>query len=500
MMTLDPRNSDEQTKSIYGSSDLSHALAEDPSKQPLGRQNTTFGNLERALSSLKLPAKRSSIGVIAAVAAIAIIGSASVTGSMLIKSGASTQTKTAKTVPVATVTTQPAQMEPVADVLELTGSISATDQLSVGASAGGLVITQVNVEEGDYVKKGQVLAALDSSVMRAQLAAAEARLQGAGASVEKATQPNRPEDIGSFEAAYKQALADVQNRRAVLEQAKASQILAQNNAARYANLFKQGAVSEMEAQTKSTEASTTKSIVKAAEDSLDAAQYAAQQTANRLEMARQGGRKEDVTISRATANESAATVQQIRAQIEQTIVRAPDDGLITKRFAHIGDVSTGGKTLFEMIRRGEIELKAQVSQEDISRLSTGQPAEISDGIRKTNGNVFQISPTVDPTTRLGTVRISIPRESQFKTGMFVKGKIVRGNRSALVVPNSAVLADNDVYYVFVNEGGIAKKKPVTIGARVKELAEINSGISPGEQVIVAGAGFLNDQDPIAVGK
>lgn len=494
MMTLDPKSE----QSIYSSAE--HSSEAGPESKKSLKQLP--GKLNGVFSALKLPRKRSSVAVVAALSAIVVIGSASVAGSVLMSNSAhnAAGAKTAKTVPVATVTVLPARMAPVPDVLELTGSISATDPLSVGSSAGGLVITQVNAEEGDYVRKGQVLATLDSSVLRAQLAAAEARLQGAGASVIKATQPNRPEDIGSFEAAYKQALADVQNRRAMLDQAKASRILAQNNATRYANLFKEGAVSEMESQTKSTEATTTGSTVRAAEDNLEAAQYMAQQAANRLEMARQGGRKEDVTISRATANESAATVQQIRAQIEQTIVRAPDDGLITKRFAHIGDVSTGGKTLFEMIRRGEIELKAQVSQEDISRLSNGQPAEISDGIRTAKGAVFQISPTVDTSTRLGTVRISIPKESQFKTGMFVKGKIARGQRNALVVPNSAVLADNDVYYVFVNENGIAKKKQVTIGARVKELAEVNSGITPGEQIIVAGAGFLNDQDPIAVGQ
>lgn len=494
MMTLDPKSE----QSIYSSAQQSSET--DPSSRRVSKQLP--GQLKGVFTTIKSPLRRSSVAVAAALTAIVVIGSASVAGSVMMSRSAQNAAgaKTAKTVPVATVTVLPAQMAPVPDVLELTGSISATDPLSVGSSAGGLVITQVNVEEGDYVKKGQILATLDSSVLRAQLAAAEARLQGAGASVVKATQPNRPEDIGSFEAAYKQALADVQNRRAMLDQAKASRILAQNNAVRYANLFKEGAVSEMESQTKSTEATTTGSTVRAAEDNLEAAQYMAQQAANRLEMARQGGRKEDVTISRATANESAATVQQIRAQIEQTIVRAPDDGLITKRFAHIGDVSSGGKTLFEMIRRGEIELKAQVSQEDISRLSNGQPAEISDGIRTAKGKVFQISPTVDTSTRLGTVRISIPKESQFKTGMFVKGKIARGQRNALVVPNSAVLADNDVYYVFVNENGIAKKKQVTIGARVKELAEVNSGIAPGEQVIVAGAGFLNDQDPIVVGQ
>jgi len=219
-----------------------------------------------------------------------------------------------------------------------------------------------------------------------------------------------------------------------------------------------------------------------------------------LRMAKEGGRKEDVTISRASENETAATVQQIRAQIEQTIVRAPDDGLITKRNAHIGDVSAGGKVLFEMIRRGDIELRAQVSQDDISRLVNGQPAQISDGVRKASGTVYQVSPTVDTTTRLGVVRIAIPKGSEFKPGMFVKGIIQRGRRSALVVPNSAVLTDNDQYYVFVYENGLARKRQVSVGARVNEIAEIDSGLKPGDQIIVAGAGFLNDRDPVAVGK
>lgn len=469
-------------------------------EQQASRQSESLpGTKKHASDRLKSSTKGPLLAVLAVVLTIGIAGAASNSGSNFLKNTAPVS-NTKMPMPVATVTVQAVQFANVPDTLELTGSISASDPLSVGSSAGGLVITQVNVEEGDYVKKGQILASLDSSVLRAQHAAAEARVQGALASVVKASQPNRPEDIGSFESAYMQAMADVQNRKALFEQAKASRILAKSNAERYANLLKQGAVSEMEAQTKATEASTTNSTVRAAEDNMNAAQYAAQQAANRLAMARQGGRKEDITISRASANESEASAQQIKAQIEQTIVRAPDDGLITKRFAHIGDVSTNGKTLFEMIRRGEIELRAQVSQDEISRLSNGQTAEISDGTRTANGTVFQISPTVDSSTRLGTVRIRIPNKASFKPGMFVKAKIARGKRSALVVPNSAVLADNDVYYVFVHENGIARKRQVSIGARVKELAEVSSGLAQGEQVVVAGAGFLNDKDPIAVGR
>jgi HlyD family secretion protein len=84
--------------------------------------------------------------------------------------------------------------------------------------------------------------------------------------------------------------------------------------------------------------------------------------------------------------------------------------------------------------------------------------------------------------------------------MFVKGQIERGNRNALTVPNSAILSDDGVDYVFTYQNGEAKKHQVAVGTRVKNVAEIREGLQPGEQIIVAGAGFLNDGDPVAVGR
>ena len=82
--------------------------------------------------------------------------------------------------------------------------------------------------------------------------------------------------------------------------------------------------------------------------------------------------------------------------------------------------------------------------------------------------------------------------------MFVKGTIVLGQKAALVVPSAAVLASDDQSYVFVQKDGLAIKRQVTIGNRKAEMAQILSGINEGESVIVAGAGFLNDRDPIRI--
>jgi multidrug efflux pump subunit AcrA (membrane-fusion protein) len=402
--------------------------------------------------------------------------------------------------PVVTVTTEPVKLGKVSSALTVTGSVSAVDPLSIASQASGLSIVQVLAEEGDYVRKGQVLCILDSSILQAQLKGMEAHMVGSRATAQKAVQPNRQEDIAGLAAAYQQAMADVQQRKAMITQMEASLVNARSNARRYKDLLKEGAVSQQEADNHSTEEITALTNLQGAKEQYHAAKFFAEQSHNKLEMAQRGGRKEDIIVSEASADETAASVQQLRAQIEQTIVRAPDEGLITKRLAHIGDVASNGEALFEMIRKGQLELRAQVTQSDLNRLRPGITAALSDSVRSVQGTIFQISPTVDSATRLGTVRIAIPNNSGFKPGMFVQGSVKIGQAEAMLVPNSSVLADGDKNYVFLYRDGKAKKQLVTVGSRTSEQAEIKEGVALGDNIIVAGAGFLEDNDIVALSK
>ena len=400
--------------------------------------------------------------------------------------------------PVVTVTTEAAKMGKVSSALTVTGSVSAIDPLTIASQASGLSIAQVLAEEGDYVHKGQVLCILDSSILQAQLKGMEARMVGSRATALKAVQPNRKEDIAGLSAAYQQAMADVQQRQAMVAQMDASLVNARSNSRRYKDLLKEGAVSQQEADNHATDEVTAFTNLQGAKEQFSAAKFFAEQSHNKLEMAQKGGRREDIIVSEASADETAANVQQLRAQIDQTIIRAPDQGLVTKRFAHIGDVASNGEALFEMIRKGELELRAQVTQSDLSRLRPGISAALSDSVRSVKGTIFQISPTVDSATRLGTVRIAIPPNSGFKPGMFVQGSVQIGQVDALLVPNSSVLADGESNYVFIYQNGKAKKQLVTVGSRTSESAEIKSGVALGDAVIVAGAGFLEDNDIVAL--
>lgn len=405
--------------------------------------------------------------------------------------------------PVVTVTTTPSVVRSVDDNLTVTGSVAAWDPLRVGAEISGLRIVSVDAEEGDSVLRGAPLATLNSAVLRAQLRQAQARLQSSQAALKKSIQPNRPEEITGLRAALAHADATVNQEEAKRSQARVNLANAELNAQRYSELARMGATSSQEAENKHVAAATAKEEVTHCDARIKAAMYFAAQARERLLAAERGGRKEDVEVSQATLDEVRAQVAQLNEQIEQTVIRAPDNGVLTKREAHIGDISDSGKPLFHLIRQNKLELRANVSDVDLHKFKVGQQVKISsteDGVRSVIGTVKLIIPQVDPSTRLGTVRIELPvNERWLHPGMFVRGTVNLGTREAVTVPAESLVTRNGENYVYtLGKENRAVSHSVAVGTRADKFVEISNGLAAGEPVIVQGARFLADNDVVRV--
>jgi len=405
--------------------------------------------------------------------------------------------------PVLTVTTQLAKTRLVTRILAVHGSISAWDPISVGATTGGLEVKSILVEEGILVQKGQLLAVLDSDQLQAQLESEKARLAASIANVSKSIQPNRPEDINGLAAAVSQAQANVGDQQAGLIQAKANLENARVNLKRYQYLRAEGAVSIQETETRETNTQVSEAVVSAAEKRVNAAEFVLRQAQERLSMAKTGGRKEDIQIARANVAEIKGNIKRLQTQIDQTLIKAPIDGLITRRDVHIGDIATAGKTMFLMTRDNRIELKAQVPENDLSLVKPGQKVVIDSsliGKKNVEGSVREISPLIDSDTRLATVRIDVPNNCGLKQGMYAEGHINVGRDLALTVPSQAVISRDEKNTVFVLHNDQVEGRPVIIGNRDSNFIQINSGLSQNEQIVIDGAGFLKDGDYVAVAR
>jgi HlyD family secretion protein len=211
----------------------------------------------------------------------------------------------------------------------------------------------------------------------------------------------------------------------------------------------------------------------------------------------------DVNVARQNLVTAQAIADERAAQLAQTEIRAPTDGTVSKRMAKLGNVVSVGEQLFRMIRDNRVELQAEVPEMDLPQLKAGQTATIvvnDTDPQHFEGKIRLIGATVDPQTRIGMVYIALPEDSALKPGMFVHGQIQTGtSANVLQVPEEAIVYKDSKPAVFVvGAGNRAKLRMVETGTRVNGVVEIVSGVSAGERVALAGAGYLKDGDLVRI--
>ncbi len=214
-------------------------------------------------------------------------------------------------------------------------------------------------------------------------------------------------------------------------------------------------------------------------------------------------------IDRLTATRDAAVAQvrvaqatlgQLQATAARLNVVAPAAGLVLTRGVEPGQiVGPGSGTLFRIAKDGALEMQARLSENDLARLSVGVQAQIQPvGTDRTfTGQIWQLSPTIDPQTREGVARIALAYDAALRPGGFAAASIKVGTMTAPVLPESAILSDDKGAYVFV-VGGNNKvvRRPVTTGDVTQQGIVVKEGLSGNERVVLRAGGFLNPGDVV----
>ncbi len=195
-----------------------------------------------------------------------------------------------------------------------------------------------------------------------------------------------------------------------------------------------------------------------------------------------------------------ASAQMMQLRLAQTQVLAPDHGVISARSATVGAVVPAGMELFRLIRQGRLEWRAEVAAAELAQLRPGQAVQVqADGVAPVAGKLRMVAPTVDAATRNGLVYVDLPQPGALKAGMFARGEFQTGSRSALTLPQTAVLLRDGFSYVFkLGADGKVTQAKVGVGRRVGERIEITGGLEPGTRVVASGAGFLAEGDTVRV--
>jgi RND family efflux transporter MFP subunit len=184
-----------------------------------------------------------------------------------------------------------------------------------------------------------------------------------------------------------------------------------------------------------------------------------------------------------------------RAQIGQLNVVAPTAGLILARNVELGQiVSPGSGALFRLAENGQMEMRAQLAQQDLVNVHVGMTAQVTPvgSTQSVAGTVWQVAPVIDPQSRLGEVRIAVPYTAAMRPGGFAEAKITAGTTAAPLLPQSAVLSDEKGNYVYiVNAKNVVERRDITIGTVNDNGVTVASGLSGNEAVVLSAGPFLN---------
>ncbi|MDY0014508.1 MAG: efflux RND transporter periplasmic adaptor subunit [Rhodocyclaceae bacterium] len=207
---------------------------------------------------------------------------------------------------------------------------------------------------------------------------------------------------------------------------------------------------------------------------------------------------ESTAAARVEAQRAALALR--RQRLEQTRVKAPDDGFISARSATVGAVPGAGEELFRLIRQGRLEWRAEVAAPDLARLKTGMVATvIPSGGEAVAGRVRMVAPTVDAQTRNGLVYVDLPDPGTVRAGMFARGEFEVGSARGLTLPLGAVVTKEGFSYVMrIGADGRVSQAKVTTGRRVGDLVEILGGLEASVRVVASGGAFLAEGDLVRV--
>lgn len=212
--------------------------------------------------------------------------------------------------------------------------------------------------------------------------------------------------------------------------------------------------------------------------------------------------KADVDRLTATRDAAVARVNVARAQLREMQARtrrlnivAPAAGLVLERNIEPGQVvSSGSGMLFRIAKGGEMEMLAQLSEEDLGKLAVGTPASVTPVGTDTSfaGHVWQVSPVIDPQTRQGEARIALSYAPGLRPGGFAKADIRSGAVVAPLLPESAILSDNKGSYVMVvDKNDRAQRRAVRTGVITDRGIAVVQGLSGSERVVVRAGAFLS---------
>lgn len=335
---------------------------------------------------------------------------------------------------------------PFGETVTANGTLAAYDQSTASAKVAGRLST-ISVDLGSVVRRGQMVAQVETSDYKLRVQQAEAALAQARARVGLAPD-------GKDDAVNPEQTGTVRQARAVLDEAKVSR-------ERAAKLVQQGIVARSEFDTVDA---TYKVAVSRYQDAI-----------------------EEIRNRQALVAQRRSELALARQQLGDTAVYAPLDGIVQQKRASVGEYLAAGAPVVDIVRMNPLRLQAEVPERDAGTVRFGQSVRVTvaGDANVYLGQIKRLSPVITAQNRMLMVEADVQNNGLLRPGSFAKAEIVTNDaKMAITVPNNSIVTFAGIEKVIVVQNGKALEKPITTGRRNGDWTEIIAGVNVGDQVIV----------------
>lgn len=348
---------------------------------------------------------------------------------------------------------------PFGETVTANGTLAAYDQTTVSVKVPGR-LSSISVDLGSVVRRGQLIAQVESQEYKLRVQQSEAALAQARARL--GLSPD-----GSSDQIDPAQTATVRQARALLDEARF-------NRERAARLVSQGVIARAEFD-------SAESLYKVAEGRY---QDAIEEIRNRQALLSQ--RRSELAIA--------------RQQLADTSVYSPLDGIVQEKRTSVGEYLAAGTPVVNIVRMNPLRLRAEVPERAAASIRSGQNVRVTvDGDANVYlGQIKRLSPVIAEQNRMLVVEADVQNDGRLRPGAFARAEIVTNDaKMAVAVPSNAIVTFAGIEKVIVVQGGKALEKPITTGRRNGDLTEIVAGVNVGDEVIVD-PGNLQSGQPVQV--
>ena len=354
----------------------------------------------------------------------------------------------------------PASQTSVARMVGATGTLAAEDQVVLGAKVVGR-LSEISVDLGSRVRKGQAIARIDPNDYRLRVNQAEAALQQAR--VRLGLSPE-----GTSDSIDPEQTALVRQAAAVLKEARLTHD-------RMVELWDRKLIARAELDAAVSQLAVADGRYQDAIEEVRNRQGMLVQRRSELEIARQ--------------------------QLADTAIVSPLDGAVAERQASVGQYLAAGTPVVTLVRLDPLRLRLAVPEREAGMVRSGQAVELTveGDPNKYRGRVARLSPAISENNRTLMIEAEVPNaQGILRPGSFAKADIViDAGQQVVTVPRESIVTFAGIDKVLTVAQGKAVEKRVRTGRRIGEQIEIVEGIAAGERVVVQPGNLVGGQ-PVTI--